>query len=163
MLVLWIDPGVRKLGYALVEYKDNQKIIVDSGILFDDSTIKERIDRYHKMSSIVEFFANLYTKHTAIHTLAIEKLYFTWRNQANAEFVYGIRAALILQALQNKVNIQEIDPVQIKKYITWNGKSWKELVQMKTMQLFGLAHKPTYNDSADALGLSYLWRIIQGK
>lgn len=160
MYILWIDPGVRKLGYALVQYKDNQKIIIDSGIILDDRSITHRVERYHKMQQSIQYIKKMY-EHYSIHTLAIEKLYFTSRNQSNAEFVYGIRWALIIQALEYNAKLIEIDPVQIKKYITGNGKANKELVQIKIMQLFGLAKKPEYNDSADALGLSYLWWKLQ--
>ena len=160
MYILWIDPGVRKLGYALVQYKDNQKIIIDSGIILDDSSITLRIQRYHKIQQSAHCIKKLYEQYP-IDTLAIEKLYFTSRNQSNAEFVYGIRWVLIIQALEHQANLIEIDPVQIKRYITGNGKANKELVQSKIMQLFGLAKKPEYNDSADALGLSYLWWKLQ--
>lgn len=155
MIVLWIDPGVRKLWFALVEYNQNNHTIVDAGILFDDSPITTRIDRYHKMSQIINYFQSLITTHH-IDRVGIERLYFTARNQSNAEFVYWLRGALIVLLLKHNIDIIEIDPIQVKKYITWNAKANKDQVQKKIMQLFWLEKKPQYNDSADALGMNYI-------
>lgn len=160
MLVLWIDPGVRKCGYALVDFSHNQKKIIDSGILFDDSKIETRMDWFRKMGQIISFFEKLSKEHS-IEKIGIEKLYFTSRNQSNAEFVYGLRWGLVSFFFNNGIHIVEIDPVQVKKYISWNWKASKELVQTKIMQLYWLSQKPQYNDSADALGMSYLAYIIK--
>lgn len=56
----------------------------------------------------------------------------------------------------NNISFQEIDPVQVKKYITGNGKAEKKLVQKKIMQLYSLDELPQYNDSADALGMAWI-------
>lgn len=162
MLILWIDPWVRKLGYALVDFEHNSKRIIDSGILFDDSKTDARSVRFDKMVNIYQFFQDLSSKHP-IDWIAIERLYFTSSNQANAEFVYGIRWALIVFFQSQWVKIQEVDPVQVKKYITWNGKADKKLVQAKIMQLYWLANTPQYNDSADALGMARLAAQIAPK
>ncbi len=159
MIVVGIDPGVRKLWYAVVDFQHDQKHILDCGILFDDKTITNRMDRFEKMSNIYTFFQELSQKYS-IDLIAIEKLYFTDRNQSNAEFVYGIRGALITLFYSKHIKIQEIDPVQVKKYITWNGKADKKLVQAKIMQIYGLQLIPEYNDSADALGMARIAKTI---
>jgi Holliday junction resolvasome RuvABC endonuclease subunit len=108
----------------LVDFQNNsssgpagQKTIVDCGILFDDTQIVQRLDWYTKMGNIMEFFRDLTSKHH-IEVLGIEKLYFTSKNQSNAEFVYGIRSSLILHFLAQGTKLIEIDPVQVKKYIS---------------------------------------------
>lgn len=165
MIVLGIDPWVRKLGYALVSFAgqwniwNNQKTILESGILLNDSPIQSRVDRYTKMQYIMEFFIELSAKYT-VDTLGIERLYFTTSNQSNAEFVYWIRSSLIIHYLSIWAKLVEVDPVQIKKYISWNAKASKELVQRKIMQLYWLGSKPEYNDSADALGVAWLSYVL---
>jgi crossover junction endodeoxyribonuclease RuvC len=159
MIILGIDPGVRKCGYALVNFwwisNSPQAQIIDCGILFDDSTIVNRLDWFKKMNNIYEYFKTLIIDQK-VQKVVIEKLYFTSRNQSNAEFVYGIRGALIIFCIANNITFQEIDPVQVKKYITWNGKAEKKLVQKKIMQLYNLDELPQYNDSADALGMAWI-------
>jgi Holliday junction resolvasome RuvABC endonuclease subunit len=50
--------------------------------------------------------------------VSIEKLFFTKFNQSNAEFVYGIRGALIMLFLKNKIKVKEFTPIELKKAIT---------------------------------------------
>ena len=79
-MILGIDPGVRKLGYALID-KDLE--IVDSGILLQHQKAPTRYDQFERMSQIYDFYP--------IEKVAMEKLFFTKFNQNNAEFVFGIR------------------------------------------------------------------------
>lgn len=156
MLVLGIDPGVRKLGYGLVDFTDNgDKKIIDAGIILDTEKTTKRKVRWHKIYQISWFFDNILSEYD-IAKVGIEKLYFTSRNQSNAEFVYGVRGMLINKLISKGIDFVEIDPVQVKAYITGNSKADKKLVQKKIMQLYGLEQLPKYNDSADALGMAYI-------
>lgn len=151
-MILWIDPGVRKLWYALIN-KDLS--IVDSGILLSEIKSPTRIDQFERMREIEEYFTKLCKKHT-IQTMCMEKLFFTKFNQNNAEFVYGIRAILITLCLKYKIKIKEYTPIELKKFITGNGKAEKQLVQKCIMKLYNLKDFPEFNDAADALALAYI-------
>jgi Holliday junction resolvasome RuvABC endonuclease subunit len=93
----------------------------------------------------------------------MEKLYFTKYNQNNAEFVFWIRAILITMAIHHNCKILEFSPIELKKYITWNWKAEKMLVQKMTMKLFKMQDIPEYNDAADALWLAYLAAKLKDK
>ncbi len=151
-MILWIDPGVRKLGYALIDWALK---IHDSGILLQKKTAPTRKDQFERMLQISSFFEALF-KEKKISIVSMEKLFFTKFNQNNAEFVYGIRWILLMMALKYGAEIREFSPIELKKYITGNGKADKLLVQKMIMKLFRLQELPEYNDAADALGLAYL-------
>ena len=151
-MILWIDPGVRKLWYALIK-QDLE--IVDSGILLLEKKSPTRIDQFERMKEIEEYFIKLIKKHK-IQTMCMEKLFFTKFNQNNAEFVYGIRAILITLCIKNNVTIKEFTPIELKKFITGNGKAEKKLVQNCIMKLYNLKDFPEFNDAADALWLAYI-------
>lgn len=151
-MILWIDPGVRKLGYALIS-KDLR--VVDSGILLLEKKSPTREDQFNRMREIEEYFIKLIKKHT-IQTLSMEKLFFTKFNQNNAEFVFGIRAILITLCLKHNITIKEYSPIELKKFITGNGKAEKQLVQKCIMKLYNLKQFPEFNDAADALALAYI-------
>ena len=153
-MILWIDPGVRKLWYALVETGSTLKI-VDSGILLLEKKNPTREDQFMRIKEIYEYFETVF-KTYAIDTVSIEKLFFTKFNQNNAEFVYGIRWALLLLCLKNNIKIKEFTPIELKKFITGNGKAEKMLVQKCIMKLYWLKDIPEFNDAADALGLAYI-------
>ncbi|EKD24945.1 MAG: Crossover junction endodeoxyribonuclease ruvC [uncultured bacterium (gcode 4)] len=151
-MILWIDPGVRKLWYALIN-KDLS--IVDSGILLSEIKSPTRMNQFERMRDIEEYFTKLCKKYT-IETMSMEKLFFTRFNQNNAEFVFGIRAILITLCLKNNIKIKEYTPIQLKKFVTGNGKAEKILVQKCIMKLYGLKEFPEFNDAADALALAYI-------
>ena len=151
-MILWIDPGVRKLGYALI--KQNLEV-VDSGILLLEKKSPTREDQFNRMREIEDYFIKLIKKNK-IQTMCMEKLFFTKFNQTNAEFVFGIRAILITLCLKNNITIKEFTPIQLKKFITGNGKAEKQLVQKCIMKIYNLKEFPEFNDAADALALAYI-------
>ncbi len=151
-MILWIDPGVRKLWYALIK---SDLSIVDSGILLSEIKSPTRMDQFERMREIEEYFTKLLKKNK-IQTMCMEKLFFTKFNQNNAEFVYGIRAILIALCLKNNIQIKEYTPIQLKKFITGNAKAEKQLVQKCIMKLYNLKDFPEFNDAADALALAYI-------
>lgn len=158
-MILGIDPGVRKLWYALIQADLS---IVDAGILLQNQKSPTRDDQFERMVQIYDFFENL-LKNNTIQIVSIEKLFFTKFNQNNAEFVYGIRWALIMLFTKNSIPIKEFTPIEVKKYITGTGKAEKWLVQQMVMKIFGLQTFPEYDDTADALALAYaakrVWKL----
>ncbi len=151
-MILWIDPGVRKLWYALIKADLS---IVDSGILLLEKKSPTRMDQFERMMEIQKYFTTLLKKY-AIKTMCMEKLFFTKFNQNNAEFVYGIRAILITLCMQYNIAIKEFTPIELKKFITGNGKAEKKLVQNCIMKIYNLKEFPEFNDAADALALAYI-------
>ncbi len=151
-MILGIDPWVRKLGYALIQ---DDNTIVDAWILLQDQKSPTREDQFMRIIQIYHFFETLVKKHT-IQTIVMEQLFFTKFNQNNAEFVYGLRGALMMLFLKNKIKVKELTPIEVKKYITGNGKADKKLVQHMIMKIFGLQQMPEYNDAADALAMAYI-------
>jgi crossover junction endodeoxyribonuclease RuvC len=117
-----------------------------------------RADQFERVRQIYDFFENFIGMY-AIEKVAIEQLFFTVYNQNNAEFVFAIRGALMMLCVKHKLPVQEYTPIELKKYITGNGKAEKMLVQKTIKRLFTLADLPEFNDTADALGLAYLASI----
>ncbi len=151
-MYLWIDPWIRKLGYALIK---PDLLIEDAGILLLDKKKPTRTDNFHKIYEIQQFFEKI-IKNYDIKNICIEKLFFTNKNQANAEFVFGVRAVLSVLFIKNNISFCEYAPVHIKKYITGNGSANKDLVQRFVMNIFNLESIPEYHDAADALALAYI-------
>jgi len=151
-VILGIDPGVRKLWYALITADLK---IVDSGILLSEIKSPTRMDQFTRMREIEDYFTKLLKKNK-IQTMCMEKLFFTKFNQNNAEFVFGIRAILIILCLKHNIKIKEFTPIELKKFITGNGKAEKKLVQNCIMKLYNLKDFPEFNDAADALALAYI-------
>lgn len=151
-MILGIDPGIRKLWYAIIS-SDAQ--IHDAGILVFADTPTDRAGQYKRMTEIKNYFKELLEGYP-IKKVCMEKYFFTKFNQSNAEFVYGARGILLSLALEKDCDIREFTPQEIKKRITWNAKAGKMLVQKMIMKLYKLQDIPKYHDAADALGLARL-------
>jgi crossover junction endodeoxyribonuclease RuvC len=157
-MFLWIDPWIRKLWYALI---DDACKVVDAGILLQDQKAPTRHDQFDRLYNIYSFFLDIFTTYP-IKQVAIEKLFFTAWNQANAEFVYGVRWALIALAYEHNAWVLEYAPVELKKAITGNWHAGKPLIQSTIMKLLKMQSLPIYADAADALWLAYLaWKKKQ--
>lgn len=154
-MFLWVDPWVRKLGYALIE---DDLTIIDAWILLQKKESPTRIDQFDRANQILEFFEKLLERYV-IEKVAMEKLFFTSYNQNNAEFVYAIRWALMMLFLKKWIEVQEYTPIELKKFITGNGKADKMLVQKTIKRFYNLQDIPEYNDAADALWFAYLAKI----
>ena len=154
-MYLGIDPGVRKLWYALI---DDNLNIVDAWILLQDKKSPTREDQFQRANQIFDFFTDMLDKYN-IEKVVIEKLFFTDYNQSNAEFVYAIRWALMMLFLRKNIKVLEYTPIELKKFITWNGKADKMLVQKTIRRFYKLQDIPEYNDAADALWFAYLAKI----
>jgi len=157
-MILGIDPWIRKLGYALV---DNDLRIVDAWVLLlrHDSKKQWKITREEyrdRMHQIFAFFEKMNAEYAwKIDCVCVEKLFFTAKNQSNAEFVYGIRWCLMMLFQREGIELLEYTPMQLKKYITGNMKASKDLVVAVVKKLFSL-DDIAFHDTADALGLAYL-------
>jgi len=151
-MFLWIDPWVRKLGYALIQ-KD--LTIVDAGIILINEKDVSREKNFERMLEIDNFFQDFFDKYQ-IKAIWMEKLFFTQFNQSNAEFIFWVRWNIILQWLRKNIKTYEFTPKELKKSITGNGNANKILVQNFIMKIYWLKNLPKYHDSADALGLCFL-------
>ena len=156
-MYLGIDPGIRKLWYALV---DTDLQIIDAGILLQDQKAPTRMDQFARMHEIYEFFIKMIDTYP-ITKVGMEKLFFTKYNQSNAEFVYGIRWALGMLFRKFTIPLHEYTPNQLKQYVTWNGKASKESMQKTIQKIYHLDEMPEYHDTADALGLAWIVSRIQ--
>ena len=156
-MFLWIDPWVRKLWYALI---DDNLSIIDAWILLQNKKNPTRNDQFKRAEQILDFFEKFLNKYS-VKKVAIEKLFFTSYNQSNAEFVYAIRWALMILFLKKNIEVLEYTPIELKKFITWNGKADKMLVQKTIRRFYNLQDIPEYNDAADALWFEYLAKIMK--
>jgi len=82
-----------------------------------DQKSPTREDQFNRIKEIYDFFEKLIEEYK-IRVVSIEKLFFTKFNQSNAEFVYGIRGALIMLFLKHKITVKEYTPIELKKAIT---------------------------------------------
>ena len=151
MYFLWVDPWIRKLWFAVINEK---KEIFELWAVINE--IKWwREDNARRIFDLSIFFDEILEKYD-IKWVCIEKLFFTKFNQANAEFVYGVRWMLLAKFYTKNIQILELSPKEIKKYTTWNGNAGKTSIQKTIQKIFNLEELPQPHDAADALAMAYI-------
>jgi crossover junction endodeoxyribonuclease RuvC len=153
MIILWIDPWTTTTGFALIEKKNSNYILIDYWIL----KTTPKIDLANK---ILELWTDIKTiiNNYNPQIVSIEKLFFqnnlkTWIDVAHARWV------ILYEAIKNNIKILEYTPLQVKKAITWNGKANKIQLQNAIKMIFRLDTIPKPDDVADAIWLAYMWAL----
>ena len=150
-MFLWVDPGIRKLWFAVID--QNMQIFELWAIINELNWWRE--DNIRRLSDISSFFDDILEKYD-VKWVCIEKLFFTRFNQANAEFVYGVRWILLDKFYRKNIKVLELSPKEIKKFTTWNGNAGKISMQNTIKKVFLLEEIPEPHDAADALAMALL-------
>jgi Holliday junction resolvasome RuvABC endonuclease subunit len=95
--------------------------------------------------------------------IGIEQFYFMTRTQQHAEFLYGLRWALVMYAIKQWRSVYDVWPTEMKKYITWRGWAKKNSIHTMIMSLYQIDVQPKFADISDALGIAYVARAMSKK
>ncbi len=148
MIILGIDPGTVTMGYGVIEAKDDEIRLVDSGALStkERSPIGERLSfLYRRLLEIIARFQP--------EAVAIERPFMA-KNVKAALAVGRAQAIAILAAAEKGVPSYEYTPAEVKQRVTNYGASSKEQVQEMVKLQLGLAEVPQPSDAADALAVA---------
>lgn len=146
-LILGIDPGYGRLGYAILKKTPNKEELLDYSCIETEST-ENYTERILKIASKVEKLIKKYKP----EVLAIEKIYFN-KNQKTALMVSEIKGIINYLAAKNNMKIKEYTPLEVKNAVCGYGKATKEQVKKMVKMLVNLEKKPKYDDTYDAIAL----------
>ena len=147
MIILGIDPGTTRIGYALLNKKESAEVdLITYGCL--ELLNKNQAERLLEIS---RFVSDLIARHHP-KTLAIEKLFFT-KNAKTAFAVSEARGVVINAAASLDLNVLEFTPLEVKAAVTGYGKAPKRQVQEMVCRLLNLKEIPRPDDAADAIAI----------
>jgi len=155
MIVLAIDPGFDKLGYAFFEFntfpQKNYKFIT-SGLIKSNpkDSIEKRLNHIYQTLSVL-------IKKINPNLIVIEQIFFL-KNKKTIIQVSQAQGVILLLAAQNKIKIKFITPLQIKQVITGYGHSDKQSIK-KMLTLTNKIPSIREDDETDAIacGLAYFY------
>lgn len=161
MIILSIDSGLEKTGYAL--FDKNKKIpegfkYLESGLILTSKIhkLEERIRRiYTSIKKII--------KRTKPEHMIIEQLFF-FKNLKTAVSVAQAQGTLLLVAAQEGIPVTFLTPLQIKQIITGYGQADKKSVQKMLRMTLQLDDELKKDDVADAIacGAAYCYITNNG-
>ena len=147
--VLGIDPGLRVSGYAVVEQRQRQLIVLDAGTIKsdNDSTLDVRLEMLFKE-------ADALLKEHQPDIMAVEELYAHYRHPRTAILMGHARGIFLLAAARAGISVCGFSATRVKKSLTGNGRASKVQIQLAVKTQLNLSRLPTPPDVADALAIA---------
>jgi crossover junction endodeoxyribonuclease RuvC len=149
MIILGIDPGIGRMGYAIVKTENNKTQLLDCGCI----TTPPKTDEPQRLLEIKKDLDTIIKKWKP-EVLSIESLFFA-TNAKTAMSVGQARGVAIVTAAEYGLQIIEITPLQVKMAITGYGKAEKSQVQKMLLTIFGIKKVPKPDDAADAAAIAW--------
>ncbi len=147
MRILGIDPGLARVGYGVVEANQNQKKMLDCGIIRTDANQIEG-DRMVEIARDLRQLIRLWKPKLAV----VEKFFF-YRSSTTISVVQA-RGVVIMTLARFHIPILEFPPMQIKLAVAGSGHANKNDVLDAVMRELDLEFPPRPDDAADALAIA---------
>lgn len=168
MRVVGIDPGLRLTGYGCVEGPCERPGLVEAGVFrLGKAKAGGAGEARSSAASVSARLEELDTDLRAMlerlrpDAVAVESLFAHYKHPATA-IVMGHARGIILLAIRNAgLQLIELRPNEIKKFLTGHGHASKEQMQAAVQSYLGLLARPEPPDIADAIAIALCgaWRI----
>jgi len=148
-VVLGIDPGLQRTGYAVLGYDHKAPQLKEAGVLStsDSDSLQERLQSiYDSVEEVIEEFQP--------DILVIENLYSHYSHPQTAVVMGHARGVIFLCAAKRKMPVVCYAATRIKKSITGNGRATKMQVQRSIKSIMKLETLPDPPDVADAIAVA---------
>ncbi|OGD30774.1 crossover junction endodeoxyribonuclease RuvC [Candidatus Azambacteria bacterium RIFCSPHIGHO2_01_FULL_44_55] len=147
-IILGIDPGTSRIGFAFLEKRGDSINLLEYGCL----ELAKKRSQVERLKAINDEIGGLIGKHRP-ETAAVEKLFFS-KNTKTALSVAEARGVLLNICAQNGLNLMEFAPTEVKLALTGYGRAEKSQVQKMVMSILKLPKMPQPDDAADAIAVA---------
>lgn len=151
MRIMGIDVGTARLGWSVIDKTAGTKSslqIVNYGCITTKSTqaMPERLEQiYTELTDLIKEYKP--------RQIAIESLFF-FKNQTTVMTVSQARGVILLASQQQRLEIFEYTPLQVKMAVTGYGRAEKPQVQKMVKLILKLKDIPKPDDAADAVAIA---------
>ncbi len=149
MIILALDSGRERCGWAIFENKTSNPELVDYGLL---STHKSKTLET-RMYELNQQFDTLLTKYHP-RTVIMESLFFN-TNKKTMLTVAQSQGALLTSCGRDTIPVEFLTPPAIKQIVTGDGRADKKQVEKMVVMLLDLKIAPTPDDVVDAIACGY--------
>lgn len=149
MKILGIDPGIGRMGYAVIVAEGNKVQLLECGCI----TTEAKTPEPQRLLEIKNDLTTIIKKHKP-EILCIETLYFA-ANAKTAMTVGQARGVAVVMGAEAGMQIIEMTPLQVKMAITGYGKAEKSQVQKMLLTVYGIKKVPKPDDAADAAAIAW--------
>lgn len=146
--VLGVDPGVARLGLAVVDGSGRRTDLVWSGAIRTEAGGEDA----QRLRVICDAMREAISKH-APSSVALERLAWN-RNQVSAIAVARATGAIMVAAAEAGLPVAEYGPNEVKIAVTGMGNADKGQVRRALERVHGLRAVPSQADAADAVAVA---------
>ncbi len=157
MIVVGIDPGTIRTGYAFLERRNDRIRVLEYGIIRNRSEdpLPLRLEKIHRELRIL--METYRPAHMALESIFHSKF-------ARSALVLGhARGAIMVAAEGLGIPVAEYAPSLVKKATVGKGSATKERVALLIQSHLHLKAPPTPEDAADALAIAFCHLIQVGR
>jgi crossover junction endodeoxyribonuclease RuvC len=148
MRILGIDPGIARVGWAVVQTHIPEPTPLSFGCITTEKEEKPEV-RLRQIHTAV----SLLCKKFHPDCMSVEELFFA----TNAKTAIGVgqsRGVILLAAAEAHIPVVSYTPLAVKRAITGDGKADKKQVATMVVRILKLGHAPSLDDTADALAIA---------
>lgn len=148
MYILGIDPGFGRMGYGIIEYRNNKFRTVEYGCI--TTPAKERLSL--RLKKIEEDLEEVLSRNK-IDEASIEDLFFN-QNITTGIQVAEARGVVLCTLEKHGIKISEYTPLQVKQALVGYGRAKKDQVEYMVKDILKLDKMPKIDDTTDALAIA---------
>lgn len=153
MIILSIDPGVERVGFAVFKKDEAEIKLLESDTIIT-SKLKTQSERILCISKVL---GKIVKKRNPDH-IVMERLFF-FKNEKTVISVAQAQGAILLLAAQYKIPVYYLTPPQIKLAITGYGNADKTAMKKMIELQIKLSKKKRLDDEIDAIGCGYTFCV----
>lgn len=148
MRILGIDPGIARVGWAVIETHTPEPVPVSFGCITTEKDEKpaERLSQIHTAVQLL-----IHKFHP--DCMSVEELFFA-RNVTTGIGVGQSRGVILLAAAEAGIPVISYTPLAVKRTITGDGKADKKQVMSMVVRILKMKKAPLTDDTADALAIA---------
>ena len=145
---LGIDPGIERLGWAIIAGDGRKFNYLSSGVKKTSKTLEQS----KRLLEIHDFLENL-IQEKELELIAIEKVFFS-KNVKTALIIGEVRGIILMLASKYKIPVSEFGPSEVKLALAGYGKADKTSVYNMLRLTLQLPHKKILDDESDAIAIA---------
>lgn len=158
MLIVGIDTGSTKCGYAVLRVEGPETYLLECGVFHATSRPANdngTADKWARMALIGADFVGLLNQYGVgfRDTCGIESAYIPVGRTFGVETLAEVRGILAYEAIGYGMRVVTVSPSTVKKAVTGSGKADKALVADVVRKRFKLSVMPA-PDACDAVGVA---------
>ncbi len=148
MIIMGVDPGFARVGWAIIEHKASRIMPKAYGCIETEKT-ETLQNRLMIMHSAIQTLIKRFSP----DCMSVEELYFA-TNAKTAINVGQARGVILLAAAQRNVPVVSYSPLTVKRTICGDGKADKSQIGRMVTKILKLKEIPKPDDTADALAIA---------